>query len=553
MMQPQMMQPVGFDPNAAYWQGMALAQQQSAWIQPPAPVSPQVPWGQPDPYGWAQAQEVSPYGASYPSLGMDAAGEFMQMLGIDPSEDVYFGWIAEYGLQSEALPPRWASGVDAQTGRIYYVNTDDGTSTWENPLCNALRTVIDIGRFYLQAPGDGVFEEQKMQLWQQHKQDLEGWHGPHVDEEGREYFANSELGVSSWQDPRQETQHIFEVQSNLLDALEEMLPGYVDTQGELPGFGLLDRRPRSMLEVRGNSFSMDSQPTSPGRSPTPQRSVSSPDLSKKHQQLTAKMEKPEPTFQELRGSLLQTLETFFYIYRDDEESQHLLIQRKLKERRLRRQRLDEEERRKLNQELEEMKRQEEERRQEEEARREAQAAAERAKREAEEQRKREEERKAEEERQRIHAEEQRRRADAERRAEEARREEARAAEEARLRKVAEEDARNREKEIRERILGSLAELAQSRDGYVLRTAIAEGESVGLKEELAPLRSALAEVDELRKAALLKARKAQEKLAGDFKTAKEAQDFGGPILAAQWRAAVKEVAKPFVMPDRKSVV
>ncbi|OLP76790.1 hypothetical protein AK812_SmicGene43228 [Symbiodinium microadriaticum] len=115
-------------------------------------------------------------------------------------------------------------------------------------------------------------------------------------------------------------------------------------------------------------------------------------------------------------------------------------------------------------------------------------------------------------------------------------------------KAVQEDARNREKEIRERILGSLAELAQSRDGYVLRTAIAEGESVGLKEELAPLRSALAEVDELRKAALLKARKAQEKLAGDFKTAKEAQDFGGPILAAQWRAAVKEVAKPFVMPE-----
>ena len=34
----------------------------------------------------------------------------------------------------------------------------------------------------------------------------QGWHGPHVDEEGREYFANSELGVSSWTDPRQETQ-----------------------------------------------------------------------------------------------------------------------------------------------------------------------------------------------------------------------------------------------------------------------------------------------------------------------------------------------------------
>jgi len=547
MMQPQMMQPVGFDPNAAYWQGVALAQQ-GAWIQPPAPVAPQVPWGQPDQYGWAG--DMSPYGTSYPSFAMDAAGEFMQLLGIDPSEDVYFGWIAEYGLQSEALPARWASSVDASSGRIYYVNTDDGTSTWENPLANALRVVIDIGRFYLQAPSEGFFEEQKMRLWAHHKQDLEGWHGPHVDEEGREYFANSELGVSSWQDPRHETQHIFEVQSNLLDALEEMLPGYLlDTQGDLPGFGLLDRQPTSgMLEVRGNSFCNDSQPTSPTRSPSPQRSVSSPDLAKKQHSLTAKLERPEPTFAELHASLLQTLETFFYIYRDDEEAQHLLIQRKLKERRLRKQRLDEAERRKLHAELEEMRRQEDERRQEEDARREAAAAAERAKREAEEKKKREEEQKAEAERQRIMAEEQRRQEEAERKAEEARREAAKTAEAARQQKLAEEDAANKEKETRERILGSLAELAQSRDGYVLRTAIAEGESVGLNAELDPLRAALAEVEELRKAALLKARKAQEKLANDFKTVKEAQDFGGPILAAQWRAAVKEVAKPFVMPE-----
>ena len=27
-----------------------------------------------------------------------------------------------------------------------------------------------------------------------------------------------------------------------------------------------------------------------------------------------------------------------------------------------------------------------------------------------------------------------------------------------------------------------------------------------------------------------------------------EDFGGAVLAAQWRAAVKEVQKPFVMPD-----
>ena len=36
----------------------------------------------------------------------------------------------------------------------------------------------------------------------------QGWHGPHVDEEGREYFANSDLGISSWSDPRHATQQL---------------------------------------------------------------------------------------------------------------------------------------------------------------------------------------------------------------------------------------------------------------------------------------------------------------------------------------------------------
>lgn len=63
----------------------------------------------------------------------------------------------------------------------------------------------------------------------------------------------------------------------------------------------------------------------------------------------------------------------------------------------------------------------------------------------------------------------------------------------------------------------------------------EQSRAGLDVELQPLREALQEVQELRRAALLwlglferalfwlrKARKAQEKLANDFKTAKEAQ-------------------------------
>ncbi|CAK9058114.1 Reticulocyte-binding protein 2 homolog a [Durusdinium trenchii] len=464
----------------------------------------------------------------------------MQELGIDPSEEAYFGWIAEYGLQADVLPSRWSMHVEPQTGRLYYVNSEDGSSSWENPLTEScLRPVIDIGRGYLQAPSDGYFEEQKMALWAAHKHNLEGWHGPHVDEDGREYYANSELNVSSWQDPREETQFIFELQSGLLDALEEMLPGYVEDLPGFGGFGLLDRTPAppdAMGCMRGDSFA--ECPT--GAPTSPQRSIATPRSERPraaHAALTAKMERPEPSFGELRQTLVKALDNFFYIYKDDEEAQRLLIGRKLKERRLRKQRLDDEERRKLREELEELRRQEEARQQEEEARR-----------KAEEQRLREQAERVEEEKRRRQ-EEERRAAEAQRRREEeAKREEERRVEEARRRKQAEEEAARKAKEIRERLLATMQELAQSRDGWVLKNAIAEGESVGLDAELQPLREALKEVHELRKAALLKARKAQEKLANDFKTAKEAQDFGGPVLAAQWRAAVKEVQKPFVMPE-----
>ena len=32
-------------------------------------------------------------------------------------KDTYFGWIAEYGLQSDVLPPRYQMHMDANTGR----------------------------------------------------------------------------------------------------------------------------------------------------------------------------------------------------------------------------------------------------------------------------------------------------------------------------------------------------------------------------------------------------------------------------------------------------
>ena len=96
----------------------------------------------------------------------------------------------------------------------------------------------------------------------------------------------------------------------------------------------------------------------------------------------------------------------------------------------------------------------------------------------------------------------------------------------------------------------------------------EQSRAGLDVELQPLREALQEVQELRRAALLwlglferalfwlgrpgrrrrswrtTSKRPRRPRRGAFSRPFRApEDFGGPVLAAQWRAAVKEVQKP----------
>ncbi|CAE8615164.1 unnamed protein product, partial [Polarella glacialis] len=148
---------------------------------------------------------------------------FKQQLGIHYAEDAEFGWVAEVGLQSP-LPPRWTAHSDASSGFVYYVDHDRQVSSWENPLVPFLRRIVEIGRNYLSSPVEGYFEDQKGLLWHQHKHELDRWHGPFMDDEGRQYYVNAEEGVSSWQDPRIDAQYIFELESGLLTSLEEVLP-----------------------------------------------------------------------------------------------------------------------------------------------------------------------------------------------------------------------------------------------------------------------------------------------------------------------------------------
>merc|ERR1719456_1082715 len=147
----------------------------------------------------------------------------MQHLGLQPGEEVEFGWIADVALQSP-LPPRWGTATDESTGYVYYVNHDCQTTRWENPLLPYFQHLVEVGRAYRARPRGKFFEEAREQIWLQHKRDLEDWHGPFLSPEGQQYFVNSVANLSSWSDPRVDAQYIFELESSVLKSLEEVLP-----------------------------------------------------------------------------------------------------------------------------------------------------------------------------------------------------------------------------------------------------------------------------------------------------------------------------------------
>lgn len=197
-------------------------------------------------------QQLRPNTANATGIYDPLVMELASQLGLDTGELEHFAWIAEYGLQDDVLPVRWTRLQDALSGSTYYIDSETQISTWEHPLLPTFRRIVDCGRLYLLQPSEDFFEDQKVILWQQLKSDLDCWYGPHESPDGRLYYANSQTGESSWSDPRVETQWIFELESGLIDALQEMLPTVSELR--IPGFGCQDlpgeyRRTDSGAEV----------------------------------------------------------------------------------------------------------------------------------------------------------------------------------------------------------------------------------------------------------------------------------------------------------------
>lgn len=510
---------------------------QAGW-QPQLPVYPQYNYG-PQPgvgtfspnqtYQWPQqAQEV------------DAVELFLQELGIQDYERVHFGWLAEYGLQEDALPPGWTSHTDSATGRIFFADTESNTTSWENPIADCLRRTIELGRIYLSAPAETFFEDQMELLWDQHKQELEGWHGPMTDNAGQHYFINSSTGVSSRKDPRANTQFFWEVERTVLQTFQENLVA-PEPEG-LPSFGLSDDNLLERLNsVEQYAFDQGDgvRPQTGGRRAGQQMML---DMARERTEQAGRVHRED--LKCVYKEMIKSLNSIDFVVKDEAEAQRMIMSRKFRERRDQKRRKEQEEHeRRFGQEwLQSLQ------------------AMEAASREAEARRKAEadmaEARRAElfrqqiEEQQRM--EDERRREDGERKASEEERSRLLAEKAALLHakvagQVAHEDSQRKAEEARkarEDLIARIREAVHNKNAERLRSLMLEAEAAGLQQELEPLRRVLQQELAFRRTAALKARRAAEKLVADYASAKEAQDVGGPTLAAQWRAAVKEVAKPF---------
>lgn len=272
-----------------------------------------------------------PLGAS--ALSPEAIAAFKEQLGIHDHEDAKFGWIAEVALQSP-LPPRWTCHADEQSGFIYYVDHDRQTSSWENPLVPHLRRIVELGRTYLQNRAHGFFEEQKGILWHQHKHELDCWHGPFTDDEGRKYFVNAIEQVSSWEDPRVDAQYIFELESGLLASLEEVLPSpegedpwYADNGAEVLTLDAVD-------ELSPSTWAMGTLGSTRGRQTGGWRKSGTFGATSDLKSLAHQSAKKEHvTTLEQMGSVATKVHG---IQQDEEEAQRLALARKVDERKRRR-------------------------------------------------------------------------------------------------------------------------------------------------------------------------------------------------------------------------
>jgi centrosomal protein CEP164 len=131
--------------------------------------------------------------------------EYCLSLGIDADQDEDLVWVVHEAFNAP-LPGTFAEYTNEE-GRVYYFNEVTGQSSWEHPLDQVYREVLELVK-RVKAEAPRAPESQKVDIVRDHLQQvhnravigLEGWSGPYGSEQG-EYYHNAVLQVSSWESP----------------------------------------------------------------------------------------------------------------------------------------------------------------------------------------------------------------------------------------------------------------------------------------------------------------------------------------------------------------
>mmetsp|Transcript_34771 Transcript_34771/g.99872 ORF Transcript_34771/g.99872 Transcript_34771/m.99872 type:complete len:279 (-) Transcript_34771:104-940(-) len=175
----------------------------------------------------AQAEQFADLHAYGLSLGVD--------LDVDGEEDLL--WAVREAFNAP-LPHSWTEYMD-DSGRAYYVKEGSSQSTWEHPMDEVYRELLQLIK-HVRKQNPQALESQRVEAVREHlkevhqraKRELAGWSGPYSSEQG-DYYYNEELRASTWLCPVAEWEAELETRRAVLS--RSLLPGQAPRGAEGEG------------------------------------------------------------------------------------------------------------------------------------------------------------------------------------------------------------------------------------------------------------------------------------------------------------------------------
>jgi len=147
--------------------------------------------------------------------------QYIKGLGIDPIHESELLWIAEEAFSAH-LPPSWGEHQD-ERGRVYFHNSATGLSSWQHPLDELYREVVDYQRRVMALGGFWELDRELEDFEARTQAELSQWTELY-DEHGQKFFFNASSKASRFDDPRQAGSHALSARLRCVARMKEKLP-----------------------------------------------------------------------------------------------------------------------------------------------------------------------------------------------------------------------------------------------------------------------------------------------------------------------------------------